>query len=154
MFIFYPIKSMARVVTGQIFIFLVCMSMLPATAQPHRVQITEAKMGSPFTITVYSADTFYARKQIGQILAYADSLISIFSDYDTSGEVTQLSRYTVGHQVPVSPAMMDLLQISRRAWRSSAGMFDVTMGRVTLLWRNAMQDQQWPDARQVKKARR
>ena len=124
------------------------------SAQPHRLQLTTSKMGSPFTITVFATDTLKARSQLMQMLAYTDSLIKIFSDYDTSSELSQLSRYTTGQPLPVSSVMMDLLLKSQEAWRLSSGSFDVTAGSITRLWRNAMQQDSWPDAKALKQARR
>jgi thiamine biosynthesis lipoprotein len=111
-----------------------------------KFSITQSKMGSPFTITLYTVDSLEAATTIHKAFALVDSLTMIFSDYEESSELNRLSTSVgLGKWITVSPALFDILQLSKEASISSEGMFDITIGPVVKLWRAARKEKKLPD---------
>lgn len=125
------------------------------SAQPlKRYQFEEPKMGSPFQIILYSKDSISAQRIAAKAYTLIDSLNQVFSDYEPESELNQLSR-TAGENtyVHVSPLLYDLLQKSRKAWQLSGGKFDITVGTLSKLWRNARRTAQFPEDSLVQAAK-
>lgn len=111
------------------------------------------KMGSPFTITVYSNDSVKAGLAAEAAFKKADELNQILSDYVDSSEINRLSATSGKAQyIRVSGPLFDILQHSLEAARLSKGSFDITMGPVVKLWRTARRLKRLPDADSIKAA--
>lgn len=105
---------------------------------PRKFSFQQPKMGSLFTIQLYGSDSLAAANAAAEAFALADSLNASFSDYDEKSELNRLSRSAgSGRWVPVSPDLFAILQQSKTAWQRSSGTFDVTVGRLTRLWRQS-----------------
>lgn len=119
-----------------------------------RFSYTEEKMGSPFTIIFYSIDSQQAVKASRQVFSLVDSLNMIFSDYDPHSELSRLSANAgSGDWVNLSPALYDILRLSQKAFIESNSVFDITMGPMTDLWREARKTGKLPDAEKLEKVR-
>ncbi len=116
-----------------------CACTLAAAAQPPRKFIfQQPKMGSLFTIQLFATDSLAAANAANQAFILADSLNAHFSDYLVDSELNRLARTAgSGRWVPVSPDLFRILQQSKTAWQRSGGTFDVTVGRLTRLWRQS-----------------
>jgi thiamine biosynthesis lipoprotein len=53
----------------------------------------------------------------------------------------------------VSPAMLDLLLLSKQAYHKSIGAYDITIGPLSLLWRKARKKQEFPTKAVIETAR-
>ena len=113
----------------------------------------EPKMGSPFTISIYSNDSVLAAKAASAAFAKADELTDILSDYIDSSEINRLSS-TSGHgrYMKVSQPLFDIIQRSMEAARLSGGAYDITIGPVVQLWRAARKTKIFPDQDSVRSA--
>lgn len=120
--------------------------------QPKRFTFSQPKMGSPFNIIFYSGDSLQANAIAMQCFQLVDSLVMIYSDYIDSSELNQLCAKagTPKNSVIVSPALFDILWISKTAYEKSEGTFDITLGPVTKLWRKARREKIFPDDNAVK----
>lgn len=120
-------------------------------AQLQRVSFTRPKMGSPFTIIVYTPDAATANNAAAGAFSLVDSLVNIFSDYIDSSELNRLCARAGSHHPPFqcSPALFDILMQSAAAWKASEGRFDITLGPVTRLWRKARKEKKFPEAAMV-----
>lgn len=118
-----------------------------ANAQQKRFSFSKYKMGSPFQISLYAPDSTTANKLANASYALVDSLNQIFSDYIDSSELNLLCA-TAGKDsfVKVSPALYDIFLIAKRAWRSSEGNFDITIGPLSRLWRSERKAKRFPQA--------
>lgn len=114
----------------------------------------QAKMGSPFHLVLYAPDSTTANSAANAAFAYIDSLNRIFSDYDSSSELSRLSA-TAGMDsfVPVSLPMFDLLQQSTKASVESSGTFDITIGPLSQLWRKSRREKKFPLTTETKAAK-
>ena len=80
-------------------------------------------------------------------------LDEIMSDYNPESELMKLCRE--GYQVP-RPVSLDLFRVLEQSLRFShlsQGAFDVTVGPVTALWREARRRKQLPDEKELERAR-
>lgn len=108
-------------------------------------------MGSPFTIILYSEDSLQAIAISQHCFSNVDSLVSIFSDYIEDSELNRLCKSAGTNKAfQCSPALFDILIKSEYAYLKSKGKFDITLGPLTRLWRNARKQKQFPDSVQVK----
>lgn len=127
----------------------------PGPAQPPRKFVfQQPKMGSLFSVQVYAADSLAAARAADGAFALADSLNASFSDYLENSELNRLARTAgSGRWVPVSPALFQILAESKTAWQRSGGTFDVTVGRLTRLWRQSRKTRQLPAPDTLRRAR-
>lgn len=111
-------------------------------------------MGSPFNIVTWASDSTKAAKLAEQSFALVDSLNHIFSDYDVQSELSMLSA-TAGSDsfVVVSPALYDILLQSKLAWQRSKHSFDISIGALSKLWRNARKQKKFPTEQEVQLAK-
>jgi thiamine biosynthesis lipoprotein len=121
-------------------------------AQLQRVSFTQSKMGSPFTIILYTHDTAEANQAAAACFTLVDSLVNIFSDYIDSSELNRLCASGGPNHAPFhcSPPLFAMLLQSKYAWEKSKGRFDITLGPVTRLWRKARKEKKFPEAALVK----
>lgn len=126
---------------------------LSVSAQLKRFQFAENKMGSPFRIIFYHEDSAQADIVAKECFLLVDSLNRIFSDYSQESEISILTRSSAGNQQPVSPELLQLFLISREAWFKSEKSFDISMGPLTLLWRNARSENKFPSKKEIRNAK-
>ena len=105
------------------------------------------EMGSPFTITIYGTDSASVAAAAAMAFKKAEELNAILSDYIDSSEINRLSA-TSGQDrwISVSPPLFDILQRSQEAALLSDGSYDITIGPVVRLWRQARKTLQFPDS--------
>ena len=110
------------------------------------------KMGSPFNLVLYAKTKQIADSAAYQSFKLIDSINLICSDYDSSAELFKLRYAVVGKPTKVSSILMELLCTARQAYNNSYGSFDITVGPLSRLWRNARKSQQFPNATAINKA--
>jgi thiamine biosynthesis lipoprotein len=134
------------------FLFFVFLPAFAFTQQ--RFQFSAPKMGSPFHLIFYADDSVKAATLAKASFHLIDSLNAIFSDYMENSELNRLSRTAgSGQAVSVSPALYDILLTSKDAAAASKGAFDVTIGPLSRLWRQARREKTFPAATLVAAAR-
>ena len=124
-------------------------------AQLKRYSFTESKMGSPFMIVMYCGDSLQAVELAGKSYKLIDSFNNIFSDYLNSSELMQLNTTAGSNAVPVkvSPALLEILLLSKNAFDKSSRSFDITMGPLVKLWRSARKIKQLPNKENIAAAK-
>lgn len=130
-----------------LFLFFVLLISVVAVGQGKRFSFSKYKMGSPFQISLYAADSVTANRLANKSYALVDSLNTIFSDYMDSSELNLLCA-TAGTDsfITVSPALYDILLMAKEAWQKSEGCFDITVGPLSRLWRKERRAKHFPDA--------
>lgn len=109
-------------------------------------------MGVRLQITVYSDSAEIAGNAIQKAVAQVKKCNRIFSDYSRNSEVVQLARNSPSQATKVSPELFYLLTEAQTVNRSTNGAFDVTLGKLTKLWRNARKDRKLPEPEVLTKA--
>jgi thiamine biosynthesis lipoprotein len=107
-------------------------------------------MGSPLNIILYVQDSMIAKKQARACFKLVDSLNHIFSNYDSSSELTRINNNAGIAKSLASPLMWELLLESKRAYTKSHGAYNIAMGPLTHLWRTARRVKQFPTTTQIK----
>lgn len=106
-------------------------------------------MGSPFNLIIVSADSLKAQELSNKCFTLIDSFSHIFSDYDSSSELSKLSINANNGYQTCSPALWDLLMISRQAYEKSLHAFDISIGPLSSMWRAKRKRRLFPDSATV-----
>lgn len=122
-------------------------------AQLKRFQFTQNKMGSPFNIIFYHADSSAAADIAHHCFLLIDSLNNIFSDYSIISEVGMLAEQTSQQNQKVSDELFEMIQVSNQAWKRSGKTFDITIGTLSQLWRNTKKENRFPSDAEIRKAK-
>jgi FAD:protein FMN transferase len=124
-----------------------CLAWLPvvcaADLQPF--EAVEPHMGSLARIKLYAADARQAADAFRAAFDRVAQLDGILSDYNGESELNRLCRQAVGHPVPVSADLFAVLAASQNLAEDTDGAFDVTLGPVVRLWREARKAHRLPE---------
>lgn len=111
---------------------------------------TQKHMGTDFTIQIAGAegrDTEPAMKAAFEKIAALDRTMT---DYDPASELSKLSASSPhANPVAVSDDLGKVLFAARQASEATEGAFDVTVGPLTKLWRQARRQKKIPDAEKL-----
>ena len=127
---------------------------LPLSAQNLKFNFTETKMGSPFNLIFVASDSIKAKVIAQDCFNLIDSLSQIFSDYDTSSEISKINANAGLSLHKMTPAMFNLVLLSQEAYRKSHGTYDISIGPLSLLWRTARKKKAFPTESAVNAARK
>ena len=98
-------------------------------------------MGSVHTITIFDAEGPGAA---GDAREYLMTLNKNWSCFQPDSLISQINQKAGGEPVPVDEDTREVLRLSQRYSELTEGAFDVTMGPLTDLWRNAMKQKTLP----------
>lgn len=125
----------------------------PGAGELTRYEFSEPHMGTLVRIVLYApgapAAEGAARAAFSRIAALDEAL----SDYRDSSELMRVSRHSGEGPVAVSDDLFRVLQAAQHIAHESDGAFDVTVGPLSLLWRQARRQGQLPDAGRLATAR-
>ena len=107
-------------------------------------------MGSPLNIILYAQDSIIAKSQARACFKLVDSLNHIFSNYDSSSELTRINNNAGIAKSMASPLMWELITQSKEAYIKSKGAYNIAMGPLTHLWRTARRLKKFPTTAQIK----
>ncbi len=102
-------------------------------------------MGVQCRIVLYADDRAAGDDAARAAFAELNRLDRIFSDYLLSSEVSALGQAAGVHPIAVSHELLEVLEDARRVHEATGGAFDVTIGPVTLLWRESRRTGVPPD---------
>lgn len=118
-------------------------------AQTRKFSYSEMKMGSAFNLIIVSADSNKANHLARKSYELVDSLNHIFSNYDSSSELSKINASAGLLPYKMSRAMLDLVQKSQYAYIQSKGAYDISIGPLSSLWRKARKAKLFPEASTV-----
>lgn len=118
---------------------------LPRTSI-ERFEAVEPHMGTLVRITLYAPDEQAARTAFAAAFDRIRALDRALSDYQPDSELNQLTTRAVGRPVRISEDLFTVLTASQKLAEATDGAFDVTLGPVVRLWREARRTQRLPDA--------
>jgi len=118
-------------------------------AQARKFSYSEMKMGSPFNLIIVSADSVKANHLARKSFQLVDSLNHIFSNYDSSSELSKINAAAGLLPYKMSPAMLDLVLKAKQAFIQSNGAYDISIGPLSNVWRNARKSKDFPSATTV-----
>lgn len=106
-------------------------------------------MGSAFNLIIVSANSNKANHLARKSYELVDSLSHIFSNYDSSSELSKINASAGLLPYKMSTAMLDLVQKAHDAYIQSKGAYDISIGPLSSLWRNARKAKLFPDSSTV-----
>lgn len=111
-------------------------------------------MGTMFSIYIQTEDSVKAFLASQKAFKKLDELNLVLSDYREDSEINRLCRTAgIKQSVRVSKDLFEILEISKSAAQKSKGVFDVTIGPLTQLWRRMKRQKQLPTPTQIEEAK-
>lgn len=110
-------------------------------------------MGTACRITLYAPSEPHAAKAAEAAFRRIADLEAILSDYRPNSEAMAVFRRETGIWHEVSPDLAAILRRSQYLHASTDGAFDVTLGPLTQLWRQARKSGELPDSQTLADAR-
>lgn len=122
---------------------------------PALLTFREAHMGTQFTIRVWAepARTEAVRAAATEAFARIAALERVFSDYQVDSEIVRLTAQGPDRAIPISGDLFALLTRTQELSRETGGAFDVTVGPMVRLWRQARKDHRLPSPERIAQAR-
>ncbi len=119
-----------------------------------RYEYEEYQMGTAFRLIFYAASDTVASSAAVAAFDRVMALNQIFSDYNNNSEVSQLSEMAgSGQKIKVSNELWEVINYSKEISKASKGVFDVSIGALSKLWRRAFRQQLFPDEAAIKDAK-
>lgn len=103
-------------------------------------------MGTLARIKLYATDETQAKAAFRAAFDRIAQLDATLSDYKPDSELNRICHSAVRRRVPVSADLFTVLLASQELAESTGGAFDVTLGPVIRLWREARRTGWLPDA--------
>jgi thiamine biosynthesis lipoprotein len=119
-------------------------------SQAKKFHFVQNKMGSPFNLILVSNDSAKASDLAKASFALIDSFNHIYSDYDSSSELSKLKLNAGNGFQSCSPALWDILIQSKLAFEISHHTFDISIGPLSSLWKAKRKKQLFPDSLTIK----
>lgn len=113
-----------------------------------RYQASEPHMGTLATITLYADSPDHAREGFVAAFRRIGELDSILSDYRPDSELSRVCDI----RGPLSRDLMTVLKRAQRLSQETSGAFDITVGPLSRLWREARLKKRLPDAAAISQA--
>jgi thiamine biosynthesis lipoprotein len=119
-----------------------------------RFEFSLARMGTTFNIVLYHTEEEAASKAAVAAFNRVERLETIFSDFRDDSENRRLCRLGAGMPRAVSPELFFVLESSLRFSQLSGGAFNVTIGPVVQVWREARRAGKVPDPGRLAEAKK
>jgi thiamine biosynthesis lipoprotein len=131
-----------------------CVAAGAAGSHVERFEGVEPHMGTLFRITMYAPDAASAHAGFAAAFARIQELDEILSDYNPQSELMRVCAEAAQQPVQVSAELYTVLAASQDLARATGGAFDVTLGPVIRLWRQARKEKKLPAPSEIDAALR
>ena len=122
---------------GQLTGFLLLLNALSATAAPSCLSDGRYSMGTVLEVTLCGTDPVHNRHTSQKLFRTAARLDSLLTTYSPDSPVSHLNTIAGQGAVPVPREVLDALSLSIHYWKLTGGTFDITVGPLMDLWRQA-----------------
>jgi thiamine biosynthesis lipoprotein len=112
----------------------------PCLSALDRYHASEPHMGSLVSITLYAESPEDAQKAFTGAFARIEELNRILSDYDPQSELLRACDLSA----PLSPDLLTVINHAQKLAAATQGAFDISVGPLTRLWREARRIKQPP----------
>lgn len=133
-----------------VFILLIFAATTPAQ---QLFEAVEPHMGTLMQIKVYTSDATAADKAFHAAFARIAAVDAALTDYQPDSELNRVCGVAVNREQHVSDDLFAVLAKAQKFAEETDGAFDVTIGSVTHLWREARKANRIPDAASIEEAR-
>ena len=137
---------------------LVAILLVAALASPfsnpqlNAYEAVEPHMGTLFRIKLYAENQTVAQHAFRAAFDRVDQLERILSDYRAESELSLITAEAVGRPVRVSEDLFRVAEASQQISAETEGAFDLTIGPLTHLWRQARHNQTLPQKQAIQAA--
>ena len=118
-----------------------------------RFELSVPSMGSNLDMVVYAQTGQQAKSTMDAGLREIDRLSLILSNYDSESEISKLCNQSSQDPIVVSEDLGRVFKHSQRWNRLSEGKFDITVGRLSQIWRASRKQKQLPLQSEIEEAR-
>jgi thiamine biosynthesis lipoprotein len=136
------------------YIFCLLLTIISTYAQPRKFHFSQMKLGSAFNLILFTDDSIKAVGLANRSFALIDSFNHLYSDYDSTSELSKINANAGKGKQRVSPAMWDLILQSKLAYTRSNGAYDITVGSLSQLWRKLRKEKIFPAKKMVDEKRK
>jgi thiamine biosynthesis lipoprotein len=137
---------------SSLLIFSPALGIDPASSV-RRYEYSIERMGTRVRIVLYAQDEMAGQRAANAAFERIEELEQALSDYREESELNRICREAVNRPQGVSPELFYVLEQAQKFSRLSGGGFDITIGPVVRLWREARRSQRLPTATEIAKAR-
>ena len=137
-----------------LFLSLICVAPVPALSALHEVREVHYQMGTFVELTLWHSDPDVARRLLRSAVQEVHRLEEILSNFDPDSSVSRFNRQSGKGKMNIPPELFELLGIAQRFSAHTSGDFDVTVGPLVDLWREALSQGLLPDRDAVARAQR
>lgn len=128
------------------------LSPLPSAGEAAIVERVRVAMGSELRLTAASVDEATAVAAFDAVFGEVDRLESLMSVWREGSDIQRLNAAAGIEPVVVSPEVREVLEIARQVSEETGGVFDITFGALTGLWKfDHDQDNVVPDHAEVQR---
>ncbi len=120
---------------------------------PFRVSEGRVAMGTVLQITLVVEDPARGRMLLDALFADAQRIESVLTTWNETSPTAAFNRAAGRGPQPVPPLLEEALRASVRGAAATDGAFDVTVGPLVRLWREAARAGRWPVAAELEAAR-
>ena len=114
-----------------------------------RFEYTEIHMGVETRIVLFATDDIAARRAARAAFDRIVGLDAVMSDYRSDSELMRVCASGSTGRRPVSPDLHRVLVRAGEIAEATDGAFDVTVGPLVRLWRQARREHRLPDAEAI-----
>ena len=125
-------------------LFLILLFLVPIKAD-QLFEAVEPHMGTLVSIKLYASDPAQAKAVFNAAFQRIAQLDDTLSDYKPESELNRVGRTAFHHPIKVSDDLFRVLAAAQKLSEQSGGAFDITVGPVTRMWREARRGHQMPD---------
>lgn len=118
-----------------------------------RYEYSIERMGTRVRIVLYAQDRLAGEGAANAAFERIEELEQALSDYREESELNWLSREAVNRPQGVSPELFYVLEQAQKYSRLSGGGFDISIGPLVRLWREARRNHRLPTAAEIAEAR-
>jgi len=118
-----------------------------------RFEFNQIRMGVDTPIVVYAPDEEHAVRACRAAYTRISALEQMMSDYRANSELNLLCQRAVGRWVRVSAELFYVLWRAQKLAHQTDGAFDITVGPLVRLWREARRTGKLPDEAALQEAR-
>lgn len=94
-------------------------------------------MGTLLDISLYHHDAGAARKSLDEAFSVAQRLDNLLSNYKPQSDINRLNQKAGRGRVKVTPELYEFLEAAKSLSQRTGGAFDITVGPLMNLWRDA-----------------
>lgn len=137
---------------------MACFHFFSVNGQYKKYTYYADKMGSPLKLIIGAKsghlDSVQSTQLAQETLLLIDSLNHILSDYDSTSELSLINQQAGNGFQPISPLLEEILLIAQNAYYQTKGAYNIAIGPLSLLWRNARHEKVFPSKAQIIEAQK